>query len=420
MKKSLFAAALMIAALLLTACHGNGNSAVKSISLKPAELTLTPEGSTRLSLVVEPENAKYNSDDLVWASSDTTVAYVKQNGEVTALEKGTANITVKLGDLTAVCALTVKDWVENLTFTGVFIGLYDTLAYCGLDTNKLDTIEDVSGKPYLVKRVQAWVSLYTAGFYLNNEYKLAGSNEGGETNGFGPMYWAPAWANHSELGTVFSLGAWEITSDYALDTVSNVIPCGTTNDQFIPNMKLFLENLVAGDQTTAYSVNLADAGEKGCEGTLLTHYQYHTTAEGYPEDSYYAEYLPELFMTDGYFYADLNYTASDVLKSVEAHHLTARALRSGEVNDTDFYLYGCYWHYDDAAQTYTWLDEDVHYAEETYTYNYNLDFFSTLGAPARGNVLQYKNLGKVADIETTRMVMNKLHSVPVDPKSIRK
>ena len=94
MKKSIFAA-LAFAAILLAGCTDKNKDAVTAIALRPDALTLTPGGSTRLSVVVTPENAKYNSDDLVWASSDTTIAVVSANGTVTALEVGSANITVK-------------------------------------------------------------------------------------------------------------------------------------------------------------------------------------------------------------------------------------------------------------------------------------------------------------------------------------
>ena len=417
MKKSLFAAALMIAAILFTACNGDKKSAVKSISLKPTELTLNPGGSTRLSLVAEPENAKYNEDDLVWSSSDTTIAVVSANGTVTALEVGTANITVKLGDLTAVCALTVKEWIDDLKFTGVYFGVKDTAAY----GEAFDTIQSLDGDSYIVKKIQASVVLFTAGFYLNNEYEFAGSNEGGVVFSEGPIYWAPGWANGSDGGTIFVLGNWFITDRYdpAADSITQVLPCGKTNDQYIPNMKLFMENLLAGDETTAYSVNLADAGEKGCEGSLLTHYQYHTTAEGYPSDGYFSEYVPMLFFDEGYFEAENNYKASSLLCSIEGHHLTAKALREDEVNDTDFFVYGCYWHYDAAGQTYTWVDEDVHFAEKTYTYDYNLDVFNSAPARMRGED-RYMKITNFGDIQTTKKVMKALQSVPADSKGLRK
>ena len=85
MKKGIFAA-LAFAAILLAGCNPEKKDAVTAIALRPDVLPLTPGGSSRLSVVVTPENAKYNSDDLVWESSDTAVAVVSNNGTVTALE----------------------------------------------------------------------------------------------------------------------------------------------------------------------------------------------------------------------------------------------------------------------------------------------------------------------------------------------
>ena len=150
MKKSIFAAVVLSAAVLFTACDPNKNKTeVTGIAINPSELTLNPGDESRLSITVTPEKATYNSDELVWESSDTSVVIVSMNGTVTALQKGTANITVTYKDLKSVCAITVKDWIEGLAFTGAFIGVNDT-AYYG---DALDTIKSISGETYYVKTV---------------------------------------------------------------------------------------------------------------------------------------------------------------------------------------------------------------------------------------------------------------------------
>lgn len=414
MKKSIFAA-LAFAAILLAGCTDKNKDAVTAIALRPDALTLTPGGSTRLSVVVTPENAKYNSDDLVWASSDTTIAVVSANGTVTALEVGSANITVKYKDLTAACQLSVKEWVDNLTFTGVFFGLDDTTMY----GDQLDTIKAISGGSYCVKKIQALVWLFTAGFYLNDDYEFAGGNEGGVASCSGPIYWAPSWANGNQGGTIFVLGDWVISDRYdpMADSITQVIPCGKTNDEYISNMKLFLENINAGDQTTAFTVNMAAAGEDGCEGAILSHYQYHTVAEGYSEDGYYSERIPILFFNEGYFEAEDNYSASEILCSIEGHHFTAKALRDGEVDDYNFYNYGCYWHYDEASESYSWNDEEVHWGEKTYTYDYNLDIFGSGAASRLRGEKRMMEIHNFADVKTTQLIKEKLNRIPQDPKA---
>ena len=76
MKKSIFAAVILGAAVLFTACKDDKKSAVTGIQINPSELTLNTGDESRLSIVVTPEKASYNSDELVWSSSDTTVVVV--------------------------------------------------------------------------------------------------------------------------------------------------------------------------------------------------------------------------------------------------------------------------------------------------------------------------------------------------------
>ena len=398
--KKILTILLIAMTVLFTACDKENQKTITGLSIKPTELILTPGSTSRLSVVVTPENAKYNTDDFVWTSSDTTVAVVSRNGIVTAIEKGVTNISVTYKDFTSVCQLTVRDWIENLTFTGVYFGVADTSAY----GDELDTIQSLAGETYYTKRVDAVVLLFTAGFYLNDDYNFAGSNEGGVVEGHGPMWWAPGWANGTPGGTIFCLGEW-----YIYDTLMNkcLLP-GETNEQYIYNMNLFLENVEAGDQTTAYTINMKAAGEDGCEGATMTHYVYHTTAEGYGSDGYYSAYVPELFFNSGYFYAENNYVASNTLCSIEGHHFVAKELRNENITDTDFYFYGCYWHYDTSSETYSWIDQDVHFGE-TYVYDYNIDIFES-EAPAR-NIMKITNFG---NIQTTQKIMNKIHSIPID------
>ena len=265
MKKSIFAAVVLSAAVLFTACDpNNGKTAVTGITINPSELPLNPGDESRLSITVTPEKATYNSDELVWESSDTSVVVVSMNGTVTALKEGTANVTVTYKELKSVCAVTVTSWEKNLAFTGAFIGVNDT-TYYGDD---LDTIKSITGQTYYVKTIQSIVMLFTAGFYMNDDFEFSGASKGGIIEAYAPMYVAPAWLNHTEKNTIFSLGGW-----YVYDTLyANCIPTGQVNDLFLTHMHLFLDNINAGDQTTAFSKNMKDAGELGTDGARLTVY----------------------------------------------------------------------------------------------------------------------------------------------------
>ncbi len=75
---------------------------VVKVQLNRKKKNLRPGGSFQLELMTEPDGASAS-----WSSSDETVAVVNQNGLVTGLHEGTADITAKLGKKSAVCRITV-------------------------------------------------------------------------------------------------------------------------------------------------------------------------------------------------------------------------------------------------------------------------------------------------------------------------
>ena len=86
---------------------------ITGVSLNKNSTTLTVGGTETLTATVSPDDASDKS--VTWSSSDTTVATV-ENGVVTAVGSGTANITVTAtngtddasDDMTATCAVTVN------------------------------------------------------------------------------------------------------------------------------------------------------------------------------------------------------------------------------------------------------------------------------------------------------------------------
>ena len=118
--------------------------AVTGITINPSELTIYPGDESRLSITVTPEKASYNADELVWESSDTSVVVVSQNGTVTAMQEGTANVTVTYKELKSVCQVAVSSWIKDIFFTGVFFGISDTSAYGEI----IDTIQSIDGSDY--------------------------------------------------------------------------------------------------------------------------------------------------------------------------------------------------------------------------------------------------------------------------------
>ena len=83
---------------------------VTSISLDRSSISLDSADNYQLSAYIYPSTA--SNKNVVWESSDPSVATVDDNGMVTALKKGTAKITVKAMDgsnVSASCTVTVKN-----------------------------------------------------------------------------------------------------------------------------------------------------------------------------------------------------------------------------------------------------------------------------------------------------------------------
>ena len=80
---------------------------VSGIALDKTKLALTVGDTQALTATITPDDA--NNKNVSWSSDKPSVATVDENGTVTAVAAGTANITVKTvdGEKTAVCAVTV-------------------------------------------------------------------------------------------------------------------------------------------------------------------------------------------------------------------------------------------------------------------------------------------------------------------------
>ncbi len=71
----------------------------------------------------------WTTDDVVWTSDAEDVVTVTQDGVVSALKTGTANITVTCGSFTVTCAVTAVEASELPTYTEGEWALDDTVAY---------------------------------------------------------------------------------------------------------------------------------------------------------------------------------------------------------------------------------------------------------------------------------------------------
>ncbi len=104
MKKYLIV--LAVALVALAGCKEKEGS-YSSIRIKQAEVSIGVGESAKLNLLYEPTTLE--APKVTWASSNTDVATVDQNGNVTGVAFGEANITATLDKLSAVCHVSVKD-----------------------------------------------------------------------------------------------------------------------------------------------------------------------------------------------------------------------------------------------------------------------------------------------------------------------
>lgn len=76
------------------------------IQLSEHALTIPPEGTAQLTVSIYPADSL--SGAAVWTSDNEAVVKVDENGLVTAVNYGTATVTVKCGERTDSCVVTVK------------------------------------------------------------------------------------------------------------------------------------------------------------------------------------------------------------------------------------------------------------------------------------------------------------------------
>ena len=78
----------------------------QAVEIVPSSLTLSKGMKERLSVQLTPSNA---SGNLIWTSDNMSVATVdSETGVVTAVAKGTANIKVQIGNVSATCVVVVE------------------------------------------------------------------------------------------------------------------------------------------------------------------------------------------------------------------------------------------------------------------------------------------------------------------------
>lgn len=89
--------------------------AVTSVTLNSKEETISVGSTTQLTATVSPTTA--TDQNVVWTSSNNSVAIVNEDGLVKGLSVGSANITASAGGKSAVCAVTVTE--KSVDFSNI-------------------------------------------------------------------------------------------------------------------------------------------------------------------------------------------------------------------------------------------------------------------------------------------------------------
>ena len=117
--------------------------AVAGVTLNKTEIELFVGGSERLNATVSPDNA--TDKTVVWTSSDSDVATVDANGNVTAVAIGSATITASCGSVKAECKVTVLKKQQTITWSQTFADIMtgDTLELNATASSGLDVVYTV-------------------------------------------------------------------------------------------------------------------------------------------------------------------------------------------------------------------------------------------------------------------------------------
>lgn len=368
MKKSLFTALIAIVALVFVGCETNDPNKLTGIALKPTELNMVPGEEFRLSVNPTPSTATLDATvAVVWESSDTTVAVVNDKGVVTAVGYGKANVTATYGEFTGVCAVWVKTYYENLSFTNAIVWNVDTTAFGG-EVHEITTSDSSETFNCYLTMAELW--LCADGFYINESGGLDGSELASYIKVYAPMWYGTKYLNPEKGGVQFSLGTWKLENLPADSVNAHIGTPGTLNEEaYMSYMDAALQYYNAGDGQM-FSTYLALIGgyvnypagwPVAIQGATMTTLQYTVGEDGSGGYSY--SYMPDGIVTEGQW--SLNGDGvSAFMMGMDYNYLKFR-----EIPVDDTYTWGCNWLFAEDGSI-SWGDEKVMHWGQEVVYQY--------------------------------------------------
>ena len=361
MKKSLFFALIACVALVFVGCDQNDPNKLTGIALAPAELAMVPGDEFRLSVSPTPSTATLDATvAVVWESSDTTVAVVNDKGVVTAVGYGKANVTATYGEFKGVCAVWVKTYYENLSFTNAIVWDVDTTAFGG-EVHEITTSDGSETFNCYLAMAELW--LCADGFYINESGYLDGGQYASYITVYAPMYYGTKYLNPEKGGVQFSLGTWKLENLPADSVNAHIGTPGTLNEEaYMTYMDYALQKYNEGDGQ-GFSTYLMLAGgyqypglPQAIVGATMTTMEYSVDESG--EGGYTYSYIPDGIVTEGQWSLNAD-GVSAFMAGMDYNYLKFR-----EIPYNETYTWGCNWLFAEDGSI-SWGDEKVmHWGEE--------------------------------------------------------
>lgn len=104
-------------------CKVTVENLLTGLSIDKTLVTIDKNQSIQLNVQKEPVDTS-NTENIVWKSSDESIALVDENGLVTGIGNGKATITASCGGFEVTCEITVLVHIESIQITNGDINLY--------------------------------------------------------------------------------------------------------------------------------------------------------------------------------------------------------------------------------------------------------------------------------------------------------
>jgi len=300
MKKLLYVLPVLCA-IVIAGCEKKGDdpgkddpkSGITAVTVKPEKATIAEGAEIALTAICTPVSER---GEFTWSSSDTTVAYVDQDGNVYGLSAGVAYITAKeKGGLEGKSEIHVTSYLESFSFGQACIYTFSAADTVGAP---IDEVTAGSGEKYNCYRVPMTLLVFSDGFYINEDGYYDGAEEALVIEMPASMYWGPVSLNPGTDGVVFCLGEWAIVKDSS-EYYAKIGEPGVYGPGVLTNVLAALDAYNEQNYTD-FSAYLKAAGND-VTGTTLTNWTYSCDDDG-QNCGYATSYVPDAILEDAYFY----------------------------------------------------------------------------------------------------------------------